>query len=609
MYSTFRPSPAMIVAVIALFVSLGGTAAALSGSNTVFTDDIVNGEVKSADIENGQVLNADLGANAVNSGKIADGQVTSADIGNGQVTSADIGNGQVTSADLAGGFWSLAGNSGTTGVHFLGTTDAQPLNLRVNNARALRLEPASDGTNQSPNVIGGSADNTVTAGVHSATIAGGGRSNPSLPGSANRVTDHGGTIGGGVGNRAGGGGVDQWRFATVAGGSGNTAGYEGSTVGGGLNNSAIDELAATIAGGSANTASGEYAAVGGGSGNTAADGANPTVGGGRQNGAFGSFATVGGGDNNTAFGTDTVAGGVNNLAEGGLAVIGGGTNKAAIGNRSTVGGGSNNGTPGPAVHATVGGGQSNLASGTDATVGGGANNTASGLSAAVQGGFQNPAAGDYSVAAGRRASNTDASHDGVFLFADSSDFDFTSTATNEFAVRSTGGARVVTAIDEFGEPTAGVKLDSGDTAWEVLSDRASKENVAAVSPREVLRRLEEVPISQWNYKAQDPSIRHIGPMAQDFQRVFGLSGDDRTHISPIDTDGVALAAIKGLNERIDETLGGGPGSSGSADASGLAISPALLAGIAALAMIVAAAIGAALALHWSGRAGGRLAAS
>lgn len=54
-----------------------------------------------------------------------------------------------------------------------------------------------------------------------------------------------------------------------------------------------------------------------------------------------------------------------------------------------------------------------------------------------------------------------------------------------------------------------------------------------------------MPISQWSYKAQDESIEHIGPMAQDFYRLFGLGEDDK-HINTLDPDGIALAAIKEL---------------------------------------------------------------
>jgi hypothetical protein len=66
----------------------------------------------------------------------------------------------------------------------------------------------------------------------------------------------------------------------------------------------------------------------------------------------------------------------------------------------------------------------------------------------------------------------------------------------------------------------------------------------------VLRRLASVPISTWSYRSQKRSIRHIGPMAQDFHRAFGV-GEDRRHISSVDADGVALAAIKGLSRKVE----------------------------------------------------------
>jgi hypothetical protein len=51
---------------IALILILsGGTAYALDGKNTVFTDDIVNGEVKSADIGDGQVRSIDVANNSL----------------------------------------------------------------------------------------------------------------------------------------------------------------------------------------------------------------------------------------------------------------------------------------------------------------------------------------------------------------------------------------------------------------------------------------------------------------------------------------------------------------------------------------------------------------
>ena len=85
----------------------------------------------------------------------------------------------------------------------LGTTDNNALDIRVNNARAMRYEPNAI----SPNVIGGSPANNVTAGVRGATIGGGGvpsDTDPNLFAEApNRVTDVYGTVGGGYANRAG----------------------------------------------------------------------------------------------------------------------------------------------------------------------------------------------------------------------------------------------------------------------------------------------------------------------------------------------------------------------------------------------------------------------
>ena len=90
--------------LIALFLVLtGGTAYALDGSNTVFTDDIVNGQVKTADIGDGEVKVADVGQGAVATDEIANGQVKAADIGDGEVKTAEIANGQVKTADIGAG--------------------------------------------------------------------------------------------------------------------------------------------------------------------------------------------------------------------------------------------------------------------------------------------------------------------------------------------------------------------------------------------------------------------------------------------------------------------------------------------------------------------------
>jgi hypothetical protein len=76
------PGHGTVVAYIALFLTLtGGTAFALAGANTVFTDDIKDGEVRSPDIRNGTVGADDLAPDSVGGGRIIDETVGSSDIG------------------------------------------------------------------------------------------------------------------------------------------------------------------------------------------------------------------------------------------------------------------------------------------------------------------------------------------------------------------------------------------------------------------------------------------------------------------------------------------------------------------------------------------------
>jgi hypothetical protein len=73
----------------------------------------------------------------------------------------------------------------------------------------------------------------------------------------------------------------------------------------------------------------------------------------------------------------------------------------------------------------------------------------------------------------------------------------------------------------------------------------AKENFRDLNGADVLAKLAAMPIREWNYKAQDAAIRHVGPTAQDFHAAFGL-GEDPLRISTIDADGIALAAVKAL---------------------------------------------------------------
>ena len=399
------------------------------------------------------------------------------------IESVEITDGTIQAGDLDGPsfneyFWGVAGNTlgGASGMPFLGTRDNAPLEFRVHNQRALRLEPNAANI---PNIIGGYAGNIVSNGVYGAFIGGGGHSTAR--------------------HRVGG------NYASVLGGYGNTAGGVVST-----------------AMGSGTTASGDYAtAMGGG---TTASGYLAT--------AMGEW-TIASGDYSTAMGSET----------------------EARGNYSTA-----------------------LGSFSEAN-------------------------GRFSLAAGRRAQ---ANHDGAFVWADSEFNYFSSTTTNQFSLRASGGVRLSDSTpsisfgattrqmldlynqdygvgvqtstlyqrsnsrfswfrggvhsDAQNDPGAGgvvaMTLTSGgltvNGAFVSASDRNVKEDFQPVDPQAVLAKVVALPLSEWRYKDDEEHSRHLGPMAQDFHAAFGLGADDK-HIATVDADGVALAAIQGLNAKVETT--------------------------------------------------------
>lgn len=119
--------------------------------------------------------------------------------------------------------------------------------------------------------------------------------------------------------------------------------------------------------------------------------------------------------------------------------------------------------------------------------------------------------------------------------------------TGRVFMKSPGGATIYSNEGE----TTGVNLAAGGGAWTTLSDRNAKANFAPVDTREILEKVVALPLETWNYKSQDTTIRHLGPMAQDFKAAFQI-GETNTGITTVDADGVALAAIQGLNQKLEE---------------------------------------------------------
>ncbi|MGY6630132.1 MAG: tail fiber domain-containing protein [Wenzhouxiangella sp.] len=190
-----------------------------------------------------------------------------------------------------------------------------------------------------------------------------------------------------------------------------------------------------------NAASGSGATVSGGGSamdpNVAGE-ISATVGGGRGNTAGAPGATIAGGFRNSAGVGATVAGGSLNWASAPGSSIGGGTDNLINGSR-----------------ATISGGRENIASAWHATVGGGAFNHAGGLAASIPGGESNEALGDYSFAAGRHA-RVQSDHGGTFIWADSREAAFESTAPDQFLIAADGGVGINTNEPEHALDVDGI---------------------------------------------------------------------------------------------------------------------------------------------------------
>ncbi|HWD19907.1 MAG TPA: tail fiber domain-containing protein [Verrucomicrobiae bacterium] len=90
------------------------------------------------------------------------------------------------------------------------------------------------------------------------------------------------------------------------------------------------------------------------------------------------------------------------------------------------------------------------------------------------------------------------------------------------------------------------------TTWVNGSDVKSKHDIRPVNPQQILEQVSALPISKWEYNAENQGVDHVGPMAQDFHAAFGLNGADDKHISTVDEGGIALAAIQGLHQEVQE---------------------------------------------------------
>ena len=214
--------------------------------------------------------------------------------------------------------------------------------------------------------------------------------------------------------------------------------------------------------------------------------------------------------------------------------------------------------------ASIAMGSNNTASGT-ASVALGASSTASGFGSLAVGyfcraegqasialGYRAIADDDYSVSIGQRGSSN--GFTGVFVAADASSTNtFNSTANNQFSARYAGGYRLLTNVNA----NIGVQVAAGGNAWVTISDSTKKERVVLADGNLFLDRINQMRLGSWNYRGQDPAtMRHYGPMAQDFYQAFGRDavgriGNDTT-INQADFDGINLIAIQALYRQVLE---------------------------------------------------------
>jgi hypothetical protein len=265
------------------------------------------------------------------------------------------------------------------------------------------------------------------------------------------------------------------------------------------------------------------------------------------------------GAGSAAFGENNLASGANSFAAN-LATTASGTESVALGNSGTASGDRSfafNGTASGVGAVAIGSGAQAT---NDDALAMGPSSIAGGLAAITIGpsiangnfgvaiGLQNSASGQFSVAIGKNART--ANRQGSVVLGDgcagfSSDSVYP-TANNQFVVRGCGGVKMYTNQGL----TSGAELAAGGSSWSAVSDRNRKENFLAVDGEDLLARLRSVPVSTWNYKTQDRSIRHMGPMAQDLYAAFGL-GESNLLINTLDIDGVNLAGVQALTTRTD----------------------------------------------------------
>jgi hypothetical protein len=162
---SFRPSPALAISCIALFVALTGSALAVGvGKNTVRSPQIVDGTVRTVDLRDNSVAAGKVAPDAIDSTEIAENGVESSDVAPDSLTANDLGAASVASSEVAD--QSLTAND-------LGPNSVGSSEIQTGAIRASELGTIIQVSNNTPIAAGASSGVSVNCPEGTTVISGG----------------------------------------------------------------------------------------------------------------------------------------------------------------------------------------------------------------------------------------------------------------------------------------------------------------------------------------------------------------------------------------------------------------------------------------------------
>jgi hypothetical protein len=173
---SFRPSPAMIVACVALLLALTGSAIAAGvAKNSVRSAQIVDATVRTVDIRDDAVNAPKIAPDAVGTEEIAENAVSSPEVAPDSLTAGDLGAASVTSSEVAD--QSLTANDlgpDSVGSSEIAADAVGSSELQTSSVRAAELAPIIQASNSTAIAANGNANVTATCPAGTTVISGGG---------------------------------------------------------------------------------------------------------------------------------------------------------------------------------------------------------------------------------------------------------------------------------------------------------------------------------------------------------------------------------------------------------------------------------------------------